>query len=82
MEEILQTLREILTDKLGIAPSQVLPEAHLSKDLGIDSLDYIEIIMDLEQVYNISIPETDSEHFRTVEDVLLYVYNKRLKQSA
>ncbi|NIK72605.1 acyl carrier protein [Thermonema lapsum] len=82
MDEILQKLRDILSEKLGIQPSLVVPEAHLVKDLGIDSLDYIEIIMELEQVYNISIPETDSEHFRTVEDVMLYVYDKELKKTA
>jgi len=82
MDEILQKLRDILSEKLGIQPSLVVPEAHLVKDLGIDSLDYIEIIMELEQVYNISIPETDSEHFRTVEDVMLYVYDKELKRTA
>lgn len=82
MKEILQTLRDILSDKLGIQPNSVTPEAHLVKDLGIDSLDYIEIIMELEQVYNISIPETDSEHFKTVEDVILYIHDKKLKQTA
>ncbi|GIV38900.1 MAG: acyl carrier protein [Thermonema sp.] len=82
MEEILQTLRDILSEKLGIQPASVTPEAHLVKDLGIDSLDYIEIIMELEQVYNMSIPETDSEHFKTVEDVMLYIHDKKLKKTA
>jgi acyl carrier protein len=71
-----EKITDILVDKLGISPTEVTPDANLIKDLGIDSLDYAEIVMEFEQVFDIKIPDTDAELFETIKDAVNYIDKK------
>jgi acyl carrier protein len=70
---IAQKVTEILVDKLGIAQSEVTPDANFIKDLGIDSLDYAEIVMEFEQTFNIRIPDSDAEKLQTMKQAVQYI---------
>ena len=76
MEEIPQKVSQILIDKLGIAPSEITPDANFVKDLGIDSLDYAEIVMEFEQTFDIRIPDSDAESLQTFGEAVKYIQNK------
>ncbi|HYG38384.1 MAG TPA: acyl carrier protein [Cytophagales bacterium] len=73
MNNIAQKVTEILVDKLGIAESEVTPDANFIKDLGIDSLDYAEIVMEFEQTFNIRIPDSDAEKLQTMKQAVQYI---------
>jgi len=77
MKNTTETITEILVDKLGISSTEVTPDANFIKDLGIDSLDYAELVMEFEQVFDIKIPDTDAENFETVKDAVGYIDSKR-----
>lgn len=77
MKSITETITEILVDKLGISSTEVTPDANFIKDLGIDSLDYAEIVMEFEQIFDIKIPDTDAEKFETVKDAVSYIEGKK-----
>jgi len=77
MKEISQTITDILVEKLGIAPTEITPEANFMKDLGIDSLDYAELVMELEQAFNITIPDSEAEKIKTVGQAVAYVQEKQ-----
>ena len=77
MEDIQEKITQILVDKLGIKATEVTVDANFIKDLGIDSLDYAEIVMEFEQVFNIRIPDTDSEKLKTIGDAINYISEKR-----
>ena len=70
---IAEKVTEILVDKLGIAESEVTPDANFIKDLGIDSLDYAEIVMEFEQTFDIRIPDTDAEKLQTMKEAVNYI---------
>jgi acyl carrier protein len=72
-DKITERVKSILTDKLGIAETAVTPDANLSRDLGIDSLDYAELIMEFEQEFDIRIPYQDTELLVSVKDVEEYI---------
>lgn len=76
MDDVALKIKSILVDKLGIAETEVTPDAHLSKDLGIDSLDYAELVMEFEQTFDIRIPDNDAEQLSTVEAAIQYVAKK------
>lgn len=76
MQDVKAKITEILVDKLGIAPTEVTPEANLIKDLGIDSLDYAELVMEFEQAFNIRIPDNDAEKLKTVKEAVKYIESK------
>ncbi len=76
--DVKQKISDILVEKLGIAPTEVTPEANLIKDLGIDSLDFAELIMEFEQEFNIRIPDNDAEQLQTVSEIVDYV--KRMQK--
>lgn len=78
--DVKQKITDILVEKLGIAPTEVTPEANLIKDLGIDSLDYAELIMEFEQEFNIRIPDNDAEQLQTVSEIVKYVEKKLKKE--
>jgi len=77
VKSTIQQITDILVDKLGISSTEVTPDANLIKDLGIDSLDYAEIVMEFEQVFDIKIPDTDAELFETVKDAVNYIDEKK-----
>lgn len=73
---IANKVEEILVEKLGIAATEVTPDANLIKDLGIDSLDYAELVMEFEQTFDIRIPDSDAELLSTVNQAVSYISNK------
>jgi acyl carrier protein len=76
MQDVAQKVEEILVEKLGIASTEVTPDANLIKDLGIDSLDYAELVMEFEHTFDIRIPDSDAEQLGTVSQAVNYISNK------
>ena len=76
MEDVASKIKSILVEKLGLAETEVTPDANLSKDLGIDSLDYAELVMEFEQTFDIRIPDDDAEQLTTVAATIEYVIKK------
>jgi len=66
-------VQEIIVEQLGVSPDQVKPEARFIDDLGADSLDTVELIMALEEEFNVEIPDEDAEKMVTVGDSLKYL---------
>jgi len=75
-DKVGERIKLILIEKLGIAETAVTPDANLSRDLGIDSLDYAELIMEFEQEFDIRIPHQDTEQLNSVKDVEVYIKGK------
>ena len=73
MSEIAQKVKSIIIDKLGVEESEVTPEASFTNDLGADSLDTVELIMEFEKEFNISIPDDQAENMGTVGDAITYL---------
>lgn len=74
MEEIASKVTAIIADKLGVDESEVRPEASLTNDLGADSLDTVELIMEFEKVFGIpTIPPEVAEKIATVGDAIKYI---------
>ncbi len=73
MSDIQNRVKAIIVDKLGVDESEVKPEATFTNDLGADSLDTVELIMELEKVFNITIPDDQAEKIATVGDAIAYV---------
>ena len=73
MSSIQEKVYEIIEQKLSVNPEQITPEASFTDDLGADSLDTVELVMDFEEVFNITIPEEDQEKLRTVQDAIEYL---------
>ena len=73
MSEIAQKVKSIIVDKLGVEESEVTPEASFTNDLGADSLDTVELIMEFENEFNISIPDDQAENISTVGQAIQYL---------
>ncbi len=73
MSEIASKVKAIIVDKLGVEESQVTNEASFTNDLGADSLDTVELIMDFEKEFGISIPDDQAEKIATVGDAVSYI---------
>jgi acyl carrier protein len=73
MSDIAQRVKEIIIDKLGVEESEVTPEASFTNDLGADSLDTVELIMEFEKEFNISIPDDQAENIQTVGQAISYL---------
>ena len=73
MSEIASKVISIITDKLGVEESQVVPEASFTNDLGADSLDTVELIMELEKEFDLSIPDEEAEKIVTVGDAIAFI---------
>ncbi len=74
-EEIEERIKSIIVEQLAVSMEEVTPEASFIEDLGADSLDIVELIMALEEEYDIEIPDEDAEKIQTVKDVVTYVQN-------
>jgi len=72
-EEILNKIQEITADRLGVDESDVTPEASFREDLEADSLDLVELIMELEEQFGMEIPDEEAEKITTVEEAVDYV---------
>ncbi len=73
MSEIADKVKAIIVEKLGVEDSEVTNEASFTNDLGADSLDTVELIMELEKAFNISIPDEQAEKIATVGDAIEYL---------
>ena len=73
MSEIAQKVTSIIVDKLGVEESEVTSEAIFTNDLGADSLDTVELIMEFEKEFNISIPDDQAENIATVGNAISYL---------
>ncbi len=76
MQDVQKKIASILIEKLGIPESEITPDASFVKDLGIDSLDYAELVMEFEQVFDIKIPDDDAEKMQTIGDAVSYIQSK------
>ncbi|MBP5536425.1 MAG: acyl carrier protein [Bacteroidales bacterium] len=72
-EEIASKVRAIIVDKLGVDEKDVTPEASFANDLGADSLDTVELIMELEKEFDIQIPDEAAESIATVGDAINFI---------
>ena len=72
-EEITSRVKEIIVEQLGVAADEVVPEASFVEDLGADSLDIVELIMALEEEYQLEIPDEEAEKIQTVQDAVNYI---------
>ncbi len=73
MSEIKDKVVEIIVDKLGVEESEVTLEASFTNDLGADSLDTVELIMEFEKEFGITIPDDQAEKISTVGDAINYI---------
>ena len=73
MSAIESKVKAIIVDKLGVEESQVTPEASFTADLNADSLDTVELIMEFEKEFGISIPDEETTKINTVKDVIAYI---------
>ncbi|HEY5570505.1 MAG TPA: acyl carrier protein [Bacteroidales bacterium] len=73
MAEIASRVKAIIVDKLGVEESEVTPEASFASDLGADSLDTVELIMEFEKEFGISIPDDQAEKIGTVGAAISYI---------
>lgn len=73
---ITEKINEAIIDKLGVEESQITPEASFIDDLGADSLDTVELIMALEEEFDLEIPDEDAESLTTVKAVIDYITDK------
>jgi acyl carrier protein len=69
-------IKAIIAEQLGVKQDEVTPTASFVDDLGADSLDTVELIMALEEEFNIEIPDEDAEKMKTVGDVIKYIEEK------
>ena len=72
-EEVLEKVKGIIVEQLGVAENAVTMEASFIDDLGADSLDIVELVMALEEEFDIEIPDSDAEKVVTVSDVVEYI---------
>lgn len=75
MSEVESKVKAIIVDKLGVADSQVTMDANFSTDLNADSLDTVDLIMEIEKEFNITIPEEAAQKIATVGDAVRFVEN-------
>ena len=73
MSDIPSRVKAIIVDKLGVDESEVTPEASFTNDLGADSLDTVELIMEFEKEFNMSIPDDKAEAIGTVGDAIKFL---------
>lgn len=73
MSEIESKVRDIIVDKLGVDAAEVSAEKSFTSDLGADSLDTVELIMELEKEFGVTIPDDDAEKIATVGDAVAYI---------
>lgn len=75
MENFKEKFNALIIDKLGITESEIISTARFNEDLGADSLDMVELVMEFEKEFKISVPDDDADQIRTVEDAQNYILN-------
>ncbi len=73
LEQVKRRLKEIIAEQLGISEDEIVPEASFVDDLGADSLDLVELIMALEEEFDMEISDEDAEKIQTVQDAINYI---------
>ena len=73
MADITSKVKEIIVEKLGVDEAEITPEANFTKDLGADSLDTVELIMEFEKAFDIQIPEEEAQKIATVGHAIKYI---------
>ncbi|MBU2490152.1 MAG: acyl carrier protein [Proteobacteria bacterium] len=68
-----EKVKNVIVEKLGVDPDEVVPEASFIDDLGADSLDLVELIMSMEEIFDIEISDDQAEKIRTVKDAMDFV---------
>lgn len=76
MADIALKVKDIIVDKLGVDESEVKPAASFTNDLGADSLDTVELIMEFEKVFDITISDDEAEKISTVQDAVAYIESR------
>lgn len=76
MADVESKVKEIIINKLGVDDGQITPEASFTNDLGADSLDTVELVMEFEKAFNLQIPDEDAEKIATVGDAIKYINSK------
>jgi acyl carrier protein len=76
MADVEAKVKEIIMNKLGVEASQITPAASFTNDLGADSLDTVELVMEFEKAFNLQIPDEDAEKIGTVGDAINYLSAK------
>ena len=74
--ELDQRVSEIIIEQLGVPKEEIAPEASFIDDLGADSLDIVELVMAMEEAFDIEIPDEDAEKIQTIGDALSYVRDR------
>ena len=77
MSEITNKVIAIIVDKLWVDKEEVTPEKSFTSDLGADSLDTVELIMELEKEFDVQIPDDQAEKIATVGDAIAYIENAK-----
>jgi len=73
MSDIAASVKAIIVDKLGVSDAEVTPEASFTNDLGADSLDTVELIMEFEKEFDVQIPDDQAENIATVGQAIEYI---------
>lgn len=73
MSDIASRVKAIIVEKLGVEEAEVTPDASFTNDLGADSLDTVELIMEFEKEFNIAIPDDEAEKISTVSQAIQYI---------
>jgi acyl carrier protein len=81
MASIEEKIKEIIVEQLGVDPAQVTPEASFVNDLGADSLDTVELVMALEEEFNLEIPDEEAEKIATVGQAIEYIKANSAKEA-
>lgn len=77
MPSVEEKVREIVAEQLGVAADEVSAEKHFIDDLGADSLDIVELVMAMEESFEIEIPDEDAEKIQTVRDAINYIQERQ-----
>ena len=77
MSDIASRVKAIIVDKLGVSESEVTEEASFTNDLGADSLDTVELIMEFEKEFDIQIPDAQAENIATVKQAVEYIESSK-----
>lgn len=76
-DDVLERVKKIVVDRLGVNEADVKPEASFKEDLDADSLDIVELVMELEDEFNLEISDEDAEKIQTVGDVITYIQSHK-----
>jgi len=73
VKQMVEKVKQIIAEQLGVDEAEITPTASFVDDLGADSLDTVELVMALEEAFDIEIPDEDAEKIRTVQDAIDYI---------